>query len=310
MVTEAFHIGRIPTRRDKAEGTALFGFGDIEQREAVVVGVGDGQCLAVGRYSQSIGRTTRQCTLERSRIQGLLHFTVFQVDDRHRIIVGIGYEQPFTFLVETHLIGMAAHRNILFPLLMIDVPDSHAPTAPAGDIDQLLILRKKHVVTFSAQRLLANEMMVGEIIDVKTVVITCRDKKLPVFSGKGDARRRNLHGPGLIHHDTIRLRQLADSTDRIDANLVFITTGDVQPFVVWRKAETVPAHRDGDIGGHHLAFGIEKLYTLTTVAVIGHGQPFLVGRDCHVQRKIAQWKLLSRGCKFPAIGKCHRLRRL
>ena len=108
------------------------------------------------------------------------------------------------------------------------------------------------------------------------------------FGMNSQTSRRYAHRPLLAQHDAVAEVYFPIIGHLVHVNLVVVATRDIQCLAVGRIGQSVPTAADGLVVHLYLLFGVKHLDTLTTVAVVGHGQPPSVGRHGHVQREVSQ----------------------
>src|SRR6202000_820869 len=95
-----------PAGGDEAEAAACAGFADVEDGEAVVVGVGNVQCFVVIAEGYRVAGSAAELGRINGGVEGLQHLRLFDVDHGHRIVVGVRHVEKFSVAGDAQVVGV------------------------------------------------------------------------------------------------------------------------------------------------------------------------------------------------------------
>ena len=309
------HGRRIPAGGDEAANLAAAGAGDVNHRDAIVVGIGNVERLPVGGDSEGIGRAPLGGSRKEARGDRLDDNAPSGIDDPHGVGRRARHEQPVVLRVKDDLVRMLADGHASHDVEGSRI-DHHQPSpGPVTHIQQPVSGRDPHVIRPTANVPLEADFPVvihrhqPPLVDVEGVEPPPRiipDKSAlesPLLSESG-CRLGQLGGIhleriGLALGDEIEIISLKrESVDSPQAparppNLRFILR-DVQskPTLMGRLLI-----KDGT------GIEIDKHQAVFVEAVAGDQRPLPVLERTNVEDEIAGLDLPTRGGQMPAVGK-------
>ena len=109
------------------------GRGDVDDGDAVVVGVGHEERLAVGRDGQGVGRAPFGRLGKERRVDRLGDDPAPGVDHRDAVARGAGDEDPVVLGMDGDLVGMLADGDPGDGAQVAGIEDAHRAAGPVGD---------------------------------------------------------------------------------------------------------------------------------------------------------------------------------